>query len=176
MTANVQIEVAKKDDVLRVPNDALRFKPRNDPTAAPESQANRGEKQISRLKDELQLTETQEKVLRDDFAKFFAANASTPGGVGAVIADPAAMRQKMQALVEQTLNPLLSEDQRPLLDKWKRGRENTKSGAVHVLTAQNTPERRSVRLGITDDQFTEIVSGQLAEGDRVIVRARDAPK
>ena len=60
--------------------------------------------------------------------------------------------------------------------EWKRGRETTKSGGIHVLDAANVPERRFVRLGVSDDQFTEIAGGQLLEGDRVIVRGRDAPK
>ena len=175
MTANVQIEVAKKEDALRVPNDALRYKPRVE-SSEPQSGTGRSDKQIVRLKEELQLTDAQEKSLRDEFKKLFAARSAAPGGVDTSVADPAAMRQKMQSLIEQTLSPLLSDDQRPLFDKWKRGRETTKSGAVHVLSADNTPDRRAVRLGIADDQFTEIASGTLTEGERIIVRARDVPK
>ena len=175
MTANVQIEVAKKDDALRVPNDALRYKPRVE-SSEHQSGTGRSDKQIARLKEELQLTDAQEKSLRDEFKKLFAARSAAPGGVDTSVADPAAMRQKMQSLIEQTLSPLLSDDQRPLFDKWKRGRETTKSGAVHVLSADNTPDRRAVRLGIADDQFTEIASGTLTEGERIIVRARDVPK
>ncbi len=177
MTANVQIEVSKKDDVLRVPNDALRFRPRGE--AADQQgngNGNRGERQIARLKTDLQLTEPQEKAIRDVLAKLFAARSAAPGGIDTSIADPAALRQRVQAAIEQTLPPLLSDEQRPAFDKWKRGRENTKSGAVNVLDAGGTPERRFVRLGISDDQFSEIISGQLTEGERVVVRARDAQK
>jgi HlyD family secretion protein len=178
MTANVQIAVAQKDDVLRVPNDALRFKPRGDASegASGGGGANRGERQISRLKNDLLLTDVQEQAVRAEISKLFAARKAAPGGIDTSVADPQAMRQKMQATIEQTLGPLLTAEQRPLFDKWKRGRENTKSGSVYVLDAANTPERRSVRLGIADDQFTEIAGGQLAEGDRVIVRGRDVRK
>jgi HlyD family secretion protein len=176
MTANVQIEVARKDDALRVPNDALRFKPRVETSEEKGPGANRGERQITRLKTDLQLTETQETAVRESVGKLFSASKTPPGGVDTTIADPSAMRQRMQAAIEQTLSPLLTDEQRPLFDKWKRGRENTKAGAVHVLDATGAPERRFVRLGISDDQFSEIAGGQLAEGERVVVRAREAAK
>jgi HlyD family secretion protein len=47
---------------------------------------------------------------------------------------------------------------------------------VWVLAASGDIEGRSVRVGIADDQFTEIVGGQLKEGERVVVRAREAKK
>lgn len=183
MTANVQIEVAKVESALRVPNDALRFKVRG---AQRESRGSdgaggggRGERQIARLKTELELTDAQEQALRDALGKVFSERRSQGGGgagQGGGDADPSAMRQRMQATIEQTLAPLLSEDQRELFDKWKRGRENTKSGAVYVLDASGQPERRFVRLGVSDDAFTEIVGGQLVEGERVVVRTKDAAK
>jgi HlyD family secretion protein len=173
MTANVQIEVSKKDSVLRVPNDALRFKPRVEASAG---RNDRGERLISKLKGEIQLTDAQEQLVRDELKKVFATRTSAPGGVQTDLADPSAMRQRMQAAVEQTLTPMLTAEQQPMFEKWKRGRENSKSGGIHVLNAQDQLERRFVRLGIADDRFTEIESGQLTEGDRVVIRATDAGK
>ena len=178
MTANVQIAVAEKDDVLRIPNDALRYKPRG---ASAEGDRggrgeNRGDRQISRLKNDLNLTDTQEQALRAELAKVLAPRAAQSGLDMQAPIDPQAVRQKVQSAIEQTLSPLLSDDQRPLFEKWKRGRENTKAGSVHVLDETNQPQRRFVRLGISDDQFTEIAGGQLAEGERVIVRGRDAKR
>lgn len=182
MTANVQIAVAEKSDVLRVPNDALRFKPRGEAGdgegrgGRDGGNGNRGDRQISRLKNDLLLTDAQEQAVRAELQKVFAARQQAPGGLDTAVADPQAMRQKAQAAIEQTLAPLLTDEQRPLFDKWKRGRENTKAGTVHVIGNDHLPERRFVRLGISDDQFTEITGGQLAEGERVIVRGRDARK
>jgi HlyD family secretion protein len=42
-------------------------------------------------------------------------------------------------------------------------------GLVYVLNAQHKPEPRQVILGITDGSATEIVSGQLRDGDQVII-------
>ena len=47
---------------------------------------------------------------------------------------------------------------------------------VWVPGADGIPERRMVRLGLADDQFTEVISGDIAEGDRLIVRVREAGK
>ncbi|MFN0217595.1 MAG: efflux RND transporter periplasmic adaptor subunit [Hyphomicrobium sp.] len=180
MTANVQIEVAKLDNALRVPNDALRFKPRT-PEASErgdgsgQNRSNRSERQISKLKTDLELSEEQERTVRDAIKKLFSENGSGPGQ-GDASADPSAMRQRLQTTIEQALGPLLTEEQRPLFEKWKRGRENVKSGAVYALDAAGKPERRFVRLGVSDDAFTEIAGGQLAEGDRVVLRVRNASK
>lgn len=177
MTANVQIEVAKTDDALRVPNDALRFRPRGGQAeASGDRQGNRGERQISRLKSELELTDAQETALRSEIKKLFETRTAAPGGIDTSVADPAAMRQRMQSVIEKTLQPLLTEAQLPLFDRWKRGRESTKSGSVYVRDASGQPERRFVRLGVSDDQYTEIAGGQLADGERVLLRARDVKK
>lgn len=173
MTANVQIEVAKVDDALRVPNDALRYRPRNgaDGEASRGGAESRGARQIARLKNELELTEAQEARVREEITKVFASNA---GGDGTV--DREAVRQKLQTAIEQALIPLLTEEQRPLFEQWKRGRENVRSGSVYILDKAGAPDRTYVRLGISDDQYTEIVGGQLKVGDAVIVRARDKSK
>lgn len=174
MTANVQIEVAKKDGVLRVPNDALRFKPRNDSDG--DGKAGRAERMLAKLENDLQLSSVQLTAVRDELKKIFVQKSGPPGGVDSTLADPSAMRQRVQTVVEQTLSPTLTDEQRPLLEKWKRGRENTKSGSVHVRDAAGLAERRAVRLGIADDQFTEITGGQLSEGERVVIRVRETQK
>lgn len=178
MTANVQINVAEKNDVLRVPNDALRFKVKGE-TEQGSSPAARLDRTISRLNNDLALSTEQESLLREELKKVMAARSngsSQQQGGGQAEIDPSAARQRMQAVIEQTLQPMLTEEQKPLFDKWKRGRETTKAGSVYVMDANETPERRFVRLGVADDQFTEIVSGQLNEGERVVVRAREAQK
>lgn len=46
--------------------------------------------------------------------------------------------------------------------------------AVWVLTAAKTLESRIVRTGITDGRFTEIVAGDLKEGDIIVIGQSDA--
>lgn len=42
-------------------------------------------------------------------------------------------------------------------------------GIVYILNAQNKPEARHVMLGITDGSSTEIVSGEVKDGEAVII-------
>lgn len=178
MTANVQIEAAKKDDVLRVVNEALRFKPRGG-SAQSEGAGNgsdRAERTVGRIKTELELNEAQETAVREEVMKLMAERAAQRNANQAEVADPAALRQRMQAVIEQTLRPMLTDAQIPLFDKWKKGRETSRSGNVYVLEAGGVVDRRFVRLGISDDQYTEIAGGQLKEGERVVVRAREQAK
>lgn len=175
MTANAQIEAAKKEDVLRVSNDAIRYKPRTQ--AAEGGGGDRSERMLTRLKDELELTEAQVQTVREELQKAMTSMRSgSPNANQAETADPAAMRQRVMVVVEQAVRPLLSEAQMVLYDKWKKGRETTRSANLYVLDAKGEPERRYVRLGISDDQFTEIAGGQIAEGERVVVRARETAK
>jgi HlyD family secretion protein len=202
MTANVQIETAKRDDTLRVPNDALRFKPRGEVAAARQSGGaggggagggERRERMMEQLKDELQLTDEQVKTVREEMAKFFQearARSQQAQGQGQGTPQPAAgfgaaprpqndmtgQRNRMTQRLEQILAPMLTDAQKPLFDRWKRGRENTRSGSVFVLAANGEPESRSVRLGIADEQFTEVIGGALKEDEKVVIRAKETKK
>ncbi len=175
MTANVEIEASRKDNALRVANDALRFNlaPSMDGQGAADAGAARTERTVERLKGDLALSEEQEKALRSGLAKLVQdLKDAQQGRMGAGPSDPAVFRQKLQAAVEQSLAPLLNVEQRRELDKWKRGVAGTRSGSVWVLKEGGVPERQRVVLGIGDDQFTEVAGSELKEGDLVIVRAR----
>lgn len=177
MTASVMIEAARRDGVLRMSNDALRFKPKGEIANARGGRregrgGDRTERQIERLKEELRLTAEQEKAIRD---ALHASAGDTPqaGSAGMGGDERRAMRQKMQAMIEKTLQPLMSDEQRPLFEKWKQGRQQARMVPVYVVGADRQPERRMVRAGIADDQFTEVLGGQLREGDQIITRARE---
>ncbi|HMN37400.1 MAG TPA: efflux RND transporter periplasmic adaptor subunit [Hyphomicrobium sp.] len=175
MTANVQIEAAKKDDALRVPNEALRFRPRSSdkPSGGTgEPKEDRSDRIVARLKSDLQLTPAQEEAVREALKKLHSASAAS--GTSAI--DRSLWHQMTQSTLEQTLRPLMSETQMPLYEKWKSGRAEIRSGNVYVLDITGAPERRYVRLGISDDQYSEITGGNLKEGERVVVRAREARK
>jgi HlyD family secretion protein len=180
MTANVQIETDKRDNVLRISNDALRFKPRDRvAAAAPRASwrsegGERGERLLERLKDELHLNEHQVATVRAELKKLSAETRGQNGERASQGGAEAGQRARFVVRLEQVLQPVLSEEQRPLFDRWKRGRENTRTATVWVLAESGEPESRFVRLGLSDDQFTEVLGSQLKEGERVIVRAREA--
>jgi HlyD family secretion protein len=177
MTANVTIETATREGALRVANDAFRYRPKMPPgeAAAGAEGASRTDRMIVRLKDELQLTAEQEAALRAEMKKLSEEmRAQSSGGIGGGVMDQAAMRQRYTARAEQVLAPLMTDTQRPLYEKWKQGRDSIRGGVIWVLDASNEISRRYVRIGVADDQFTEIVGGDVKEGDRAVTRAREA--
>jgi HlyD family secretion protein len=181
MTANVRIESARRDDVMRVSNDALRFRPRDAQGAAEARSAdaaNRSERTVERLKGELDLTPAQVEALRGEIQAIAAETKASAqsGGFGPSSFDPSAFRMKLNMRIEQALVPTMSEDQRKTYERWKKGRETTRTAAVWVLDGQGQPERRMARVGLADDQFTEIVGGDVKDGDKLIVRVREAKK
>ena len=177
MTANVGIETAKREGALRIANDALRYKPRADAGQSGRGGDTNGrvERMIQRLKGELQLSDAQETAVKEAMTKLGEEmRKASSGTMGGPPPDQSANRQRMQARVEQTLAPTLSEAQRPLFEKWKQGRESSRPNALWVLIEGSSPERRFVRTGVSDDQFTEITGGDVKEGDRAVIRAREA--
>jgi len=199
MTANVQIETAKRDNVLRVPNDAMRFKPKGEVAATQAKQGGRDENRTAsrgdrmqrmaeRLVDELQLTETQAEVLRAETRKMAEERRARTEGEGQAPRggptsfmpgpprvegeEAGAARGRMIVRLQQALAPVLTEEQRVKFDAWKRGRESTRPGAVWVLGADGKLQSRRVLTGVIDEQFTEVVGGSLKEGERVVTRAR----
>ena len=107
MTANVSIIVAERASALRVPNVALRFRPKGAP---PPQRARSG-----------------------------------AGG------PPQAAAQRTRGTGE-----------RPMVD--------TAPGTVWVMGDDRKPEAAQIRIGISDGDFTEVVSGDLNAGDQVILR------
>ncbi|HXF53467.1 MAG TPA: efflux RND transporter periplasmic adaptor subunit [Hyphomicrobiaceae bacterium] len=190
MTATVQIETDKRDGALRVPNEALRFRPRerSGPPALASGQSResgerpRGGRSLEQLKHELQLSDEQLEAVRAALRKERAERgertadrSASPPWAAANAAD-GGQRQRAAARIEEILRPLLTEAQRPLFDRWKRGRENSRPATVWVLAASGDIEPRPVRVGIADDRFAEIVGGDLKEGEAVVVRAREVKR
>lgn len=175
MTANVQIESAKRDGVLRVTNDALRFRPQSTTGAGGRHDAgDRTQRLVERLKTELELTPEQEKLVADEVERMrseFGLGAPDTGQL-----DRSTQRQRMTARLEQVLAAGLSDVQRRQFDMWKQGRETVRHATVWVLGADGKPERRGIRVGISDDQFTEVTGGDLKDGDPVILRTREVKK
>jgi HlyD family secretion protein len=185
MTANVLVVSATRDGVLRVSNDALRFKPKADMAAAAQGEhqddstgaqgGDRAGRMLERLKSELALTDEQTDAVNKAMAKLREEMRNASQGASFVTgpSDRDSFRQKSMSRIEQTLAPTLTDSQRIAFKRWKEGREQTRQAVLWVVGKSGAPERRSVRIGIADDQFTEIVGGDLTEGDAVIIRARE---
>ena len=141
MTANLTFTVAEKDGVLRLPNAALRYTPPGQLAAE--------------LPDPLAMQSLDE---REGSAEMSASGAA---------ATPPAVAVKNPQARELAPGQL-----------WKPGEkiqfpapqtDRTQPARVWVLNAQKQPESRQVELGITDGAATEIASGELQEGDVVVI-------
>jgi HlyD family secretion protein len=184
MTANVRIVTARREDVLRVPNAALRFRP---PGASEPAKAEKGEKSEraekaekgekggdrgaalrERLTRELKLTPEQQDKLE-------AIQRDTGQKIAAIAADNPAERKKeigrLRAESRARIAELLDPEQRKLYDAIvaeQSGRSTTR-GRVWVLDAEGKPKVVALRLGISDGSFTEVLGEDLKAGDEVLI-------
>jgi HlyD family secretion protein len=84
--------------------------------------------------------------------------------------DAQLMRQRMQ----NALANVLTEEQ--MLKYQALGSSSAvRASSVYVLDARGVPAKKDIRIGLQADSQTEVVSG-LAEGDKVIVRAKTEQK
>ena len=147
MTAQVAIVTQRRDNVLRIPNAALRFKPADDgPAARPAEKSAAGAPS----------------------ATVQAAPSATPGkgpppiatGASGFIAQPSgAAADARQA----------GDAQRAQAQAQARAAQ-ARAGRIFRLSPEGHPIPADVRTGIADIRYTEAISGALAEGDAVIVR------
>jgi HlyD family secretion protein len=177
MTANAEIEISARRDVLRLPNAALRFAPttpaRADGPRDPRQGGGGARSQWAEdLAARIELTAAQQARLQELLA---AGRGGRPGGAGmgggGERPDPAAIEQMMRARMQQVLEALepdLSASQREALGAWREQQAQTRMAQVHV-PVDGLPEQRRLRVGIGDAQYTELVDGPLEEGDRVVV-------
>ncbi len=197
MTANAEIVLEQRENVLRAPNTALRFRPA-DPRIAEQGQqliagggrrARPGEAQAqTRARSEgdqrgegrrggrdrgvAQIAETLQ--LNDEQraaaqSAFENAMASTPRGEGG--GDRRAAMRRIREQVIREIEPSLTPQQRELLAQMRAGagpRQEVRQQAVVWVLRNNRPSPVLVEIGVADNGHTLVHSG-IEEGDEVIV-------
>ncbi len=174
MTANVNIIVGERDDVLKVANSALRFRPagasRVEAGSGARPAGGRAEQRLRRLSEHLGLSEEQREMVRAIFAE--------AGKKIAAMRDQGVPIEEIRSLVEQVrarnrprIEAILNEEQR---EKFRaasafRSSNPVQPGRLWVLDQDGNPAPTEVLYGISDGTVTEIVRGDLAEGAQVIV-------
>jgi HlyD family secretion protein len=189
MTTNVRITVANRDQVLRVPNAALRYRPPG--VAAPVKGEKGAQKAGATGSQEAggaaapgtggQAQATRERLTREldlnaeQQAKLEAIQKSTAEKIAALSADDPAQRKKeagrLRAQARNEIAAILNDEQRKryeALASEQRGVATTR-GTVWVADGTRAPKAVNVRLGISDGSFTELLGGELKEGDAVII-------
>lgn len=184
MTANAEIVLEQRQNVLRVPNTALRFRP-GDPTLVARAQAltqrggagavqsngqaavsGQGARGAAQIAEQLELNQQQQETARQAFQ---TAMASAQGG--AVAGNRRAIMRQVREQVIRQLEPTLSPRQRELLAQMRAGagrRGEVRQDAVLWVLRNNRPTPTRVEIGVADSSYTLVLSG-VDEGDRVIV-------
>jgi HlyD family secretion protein len=193
MTATLRIETERRNDVLRLANSALRWRPPSvtpeQPGApAPEGGGNgRGGGRgaggqviaefVGALKKELELSDDQGKEI--DAAVADMRRAFVAGGAGG---DATERRERARAArqeFEQRVAAVIGPAQKAKFDEIRarftppEGRA-TQTARVFVLGPDHKPQGVTIRIGATDGATTEVVSG-LADGQEVITGGGPRP-
>ena len=180
MTANVEIKVSDRKNVLKIPTGALRFTPFG--FQAPEAAARSGggprgggnrraqaQARFERLAKGLNLNEQQKDQVRNQYRKMgqriraMRQSGSRNSNVQDSIKQ---MQQKNREKIMELLNP----DQKNKFQAMiaERLTNTTTPGRVWVLE-DGKPKLLNIMLGVGDGKFFELSRGELEEGWEVIV-------
>jgi len=189
MTANVRIVVDTRENVLKMPNAALRYRPAGaadarEAGAAPaeggkadgkgRGGAQAAEATRERLVKELTLNAEQQ-------ARLESITRETREKIQAIAAeDPAERRRQVERLRAESrarIAEILNPEQRARYEQMSGGRSGASTaGRVWVLDNTGRPGAVNVRTGLTDGTYTQLVGGDLQEGAQVIVGMQSGAK
>jgi len=186
MTANVKLVVAQKPSALKVPNAALRFRPPGVDAPTPTGPGAGGsagggsggggtggppsvEQIRERLVKNLNLTDEQQKkldpILQD-------GREQLRGLQGLPDAERRSKAQKIREAQRARIREILTDQQKTRYDEMAASAGEARSGSagrVWVIGPDGKPAAISLTLGLSDGASTEVLRGELREGQEVIV-------
>ena len=191
MTATVRIITGTRRDVLRVPNEVVRFTP---PAGMKKTQAaerpNRDEAVIAALSEKLGLMPEQAEKFRagmaatrrvqqqsdavprdaalDEDETSTRVSARRSLAARSVANSAPERRGRVTRVLEGVLTPEQMTAFQAVRDEW---RDTTRPANVWRQTPDGLQPHRLL-LGLADESFSEVLRGELKEGDRVVARAR----
>jgi len=176
MTASIDIITGRQENALRVDNAAIRFRPPEDLVAGNDAEAPGGRgpggrqpgAEMAEMLTGLGVDERTRRDIERDMREAFESMR----GLFASGADRETIGQRMREATRQVMERHLDAEQLDALTELQRERENTRAATLYSPRPDGTFTPHPVRLGISDDRFTEIVSGDLDEGAKVITRMR----
>jgi HlyD family secretion protein len=181
MTANARMIVEEKNNVLKIPNAALRFRPPGESTPAAEGSTGARARQPGeggggrpsaeqireRLVKGLDLSEEQQKkldpILLDSRQQMLALH-SLPE------AERGPRTQKIREATRARIREILTAEQRARYDEFAGAGEQGGGAPGRVWIVDGDKLKPiPLTLGITDGTATEVLRGELAEGQEVVV-------
>lgn len=192
MTANVEIRVSDRSNVLKVPSTALRFRPPDDggapvaaaagPAAAQPGQRDPAAQRenFERLAETLGLDDEQKQKVREINAETLQQARSLrqaargqpglPKGEGGVVEPRPAGQSNFREQADQRILRILRPDQQETFRTILAERRNNPSSPARVWVLENgKPKAIQIAVGVADNSHSELVRGSLPEGTEVIV-------
>ncbi|MGB6229655.1 MAG: efflux RND transporter periplasmic adaptor subunit [Litorimonas sp.] len=177
MTANLEITTEVRSGVSRLPVTAERFRP--SPEQVARFQADSAETEAPTLLDP-----TYDRLrtigIADDRIQAFAARAEpSTQGVRDIINDPTKsfmhtpMRIQLGEIVNNQVRQFLSPDENSRYQAQVTLERTIRPVDVWVATEDGKMAQRTIKLGLSDGAFVQVVSG-LNEGERVVTGIRAA--
>lgn len=154
MTANLEITVSRKEDVLSVPNAALRYEP---PPRA-------GEPDQGGTQDSKGSSDDPPRI--DGDPVFPVSGAGSGPRSAAAVVDSATSMVSMPGQLWNNGEMIEFQASPPLPPR---------PGRVWVLDDKESLEMRDLMIGITDGSRSEVVSGNLSEGETVVTADSRVP-
>lgn len=193
LTANARIIIDERKNVLRLPNTAFRFKPAGADGSQPAAASAGGEggggggnnfdpaQATERLGQALKLTDEQKKQV----LAIFTETAQRGRGLRQQGLTGTELQQAAAAMRENAANQVravLNAEQRAGYERIQaalRGRNTGAASArnerVWIVSGEGKPQAVAVRVGIGDGTYSELVGGEIKEGQKLIVGATAKP-
>jgi len=183
MTANVRVVVDSRDNVLKIANAALRFRPAGaaDSKAVDSQPAQQGgnpaQQFRQRVFETLKPDETQKVKLEqifDDVRQKMAQLRDMPKD-----GDRRKAGERLRAESRERVMAVLSDAQKPVYERLLAELGGARAGATAAgrlwVVSADGPKPVDIRTGLTDGTSTEITEGPLKEGDEVILGIGEPP-
>jgi HlyD family secretion protein len=188
MTANVRVVVDSRENVLKVANAALRFRPSGagsgadgkaapDAAAAPQAGGNAAQQFRQRIFDELKPEASQKAKLEqifDDVRQKMVQLRDLPKD-----GDRRKAGERLRAESRMRVMDILTDAQKPVYERLLAELGGARPGAtaagrVWIRGAGGQPKAVEVKTGLTDGTSTELAEGPLKEGDEVLLGVGDS--
>jgi HlyD family secretion protein len=149
MTANLTVTIDERNDVLKVPNSALRFAPQTTPQTTDATQTRSGGNSNGQRRNAGQRQNGQN-----------ADGAQPNGEAAANNGDAQQQTDGANAQQQNNARAQFAPSTAPVLPGQLR--------RVWVMGADGKPESRRIKIGLSDGSSTEVVEGDLREGEVVV--------
>ena len=178
MTANVAFLVAERNNILKIPNAALRFQPDGAKQEASGQESKDTQGGSKGPLQEMQERLTQAVTLSADHQTRLEAIMQQAKLRYKALREEAsddrrrALRRELLTQLQGQMRDILTPEQRLQYEASLKTREGQapagRPGRVAILGPLGTPELYALTLGITNDTHTEVISGDVTVGQQVI--------